>query len=132
MVNAPKYGRNARLVVTGGEVVAYGRNIKTSAAAESSEVYSMDATTPALSEPGNITFDWSCDRLAVDDQVWLNRLLNGTKFSLVFAPTGSPPVAPYETWTGCYVTGWDKNSSMADAILLSVKGKALNVTPTAS
>jgi hypothetical protein len=92
----------------------------------------VDSLKPALSEPGNISFDWSCDRVAVDSQAWLNKLLAGTKFTMVFAPTGSPATAPFETWTGCYVTGWDKSAGMADGILLSVKGKALDVTPTAS
>ena len=124
-----KYGRNARLYVL-SIAVGFARNIRTSAAAEAIDIHSMESLKPALSEPGNIGFDWSCDKLCVDNQ-WLTRLLGGTKFTMVFAHSGTPATAPYETWTNCYVTGWDKSAGMTDGILESVKGKALDVVVTA-
>ena len=130
MSATPKYGRNARLVLA-SVLVGYARNIKTSAKAAGIDVHSMESMKPALSEPGNISFDWSCDKLAVDNTL-LTKLLAGTKFTIIFTHSGSPPTAPYETWTGCYITGWDKSAGMDDGILESVSGKALDVTPTAS
>lgn len=130
MSETPKLGRNARFIVE-NVVVAYARNLRTGASSGSIEAHSMDSRKPLLSEPGNITFNWSCDKLATESQEWLNRLINGDKFSIVFAPTGTPKTAPYETWTGCYVTDWDKTADMTDGILLRVSGKALDVTPTA-
>jgi len=122
----PKIGRNARLVKD-GVVIGLGRNIRTETSAESNEGHSMDSVKPAFSEPGNQTFSWSAEKFYVDG-AYLTLLLNGTKFALVFAPTGSPTTAPYETWTGCYLTNVGRDAGMKDGIIEQLKGKALDVT----
>jgi hypothetical protein len=90
----------------------------------------MDSNKPAFSDPGNLTFDWSAEFFSVGS-AWLTKILAGTKFDMVFSPTGSPHTGEYETWTGCYLTKRGRKAGMTGALLENVAGKALDVIPSA-
>src|SRR3990172_1399388 len=94
-------GRNARLFKA-GIVVAYSKKISIAATAEIIKVYSNDALTPALTGAGKQTFTWSIDKLFVTGSL-LTDLKAGTKFTLIYASSGSSTVAPYITLTNCTI-----------------------------
>ena len=127
-MSTPKLGRTARIVID-SVVVALGRNVRTEVSAESIEGHSMDNVKPAFSEPGNQSFNWSAEKFYVDG-AYLALLLAGEKFTMVFAPTGSASTAPYETWTGCYLTNVGRDAGLKDGIIEQLKGKALDIAVT--
>ena len=130
MSASPSLGRNARLFKA-GTAIGYGKNISVKAEAEIIKDYSMDALTPAVSGAGKQTFTWSMERLFTDD-TYIALLKAGTKFDLVFAPTGSPYEATqYETWTNCIILSCERTAGEDGAILERLSGEAEGCTPAA-
>ncbi len=128
MSATPSLGRNARLFKS-GQPIGYGKNISVKASAEIIKDYSMDALTPAVSGAGKQTFTWSMERLFTDD-TYIALLTAGTKFDLVFAPTGSPYEATqYETWTNCTILSCERTAGEDKAIIEKLSGEAVGVTP---
>ena len=121
----PYLGRNARLFKD-GVVIGYGKNISVRAVAELIKEYSMDALTPAIVAPGKQTFSWSAEKLYING-AYLQLLLDGTEFDLVFAPAGSPTLEPYDTWLNCVVLSVERRAGEAGGILEIVTGEAQSV-----
>jgi hypothetical protein len=125
-LSTPLLGRNARLLKD-GTVIGYGKNISVKASAELIKEYSMDALTPAIVAPGKQSFKWTAEKLYIDGS-FMTLLLVGTEFDIVFAPTGSPTQAPYETWTDCVVLSVERTAGETGGVIEKVEGEAESVT----
>jgi hypothetical protein len=126
-MSTPLIGRNARLVKD-GQPIGYCKNISVKATQEMIKDYSMDSNDPAVSGPGKRTFTWSAERLFTD-KTYLQLLLDGTQFDLVFAPDGSPLNASlYETWNDCTVLSCERKAGETGAVLENVSGESQSVT----
>ena len=125
-MSTPLLGRNARLYKD-GQAVGYGKNISVHASAELIKEYSVDSLTPCIVAPGKQTFTWSAERLYIDD-AWITLLLDGTEFDMVFAPAGTYPPEPYETWTDCIVLSVERRAGETGGVLETVSGEAKGVS----
>ena len=123
-----KLGRNARLLKSGA-AIGYGKNISVKATAEIIKDYSMDALTPAVTGAGKQSFTWTMERLHTDS-TYLDLLLAGTQFDLIFAPEGTPLSANYETWTNCTITSCERTAGESGGLLEKLEGEAEGVTVT--
>lgn len=128
MTGTATIGRNAKVYV-GASIVTLVHNVTAGAAAVVDKEYTMDSPLPALLTSGNQSFTWSAEMLYIDNSL-LTKLLAGTTFTLSFFKTTSPDATPYEVWTGCIVTKWDKKAAMTGALLVTVSGEAKGVTVT--
>ena len=128
MVTSAYVGRDARLLKAGVEI-GLGRNMSVSADADSIEIYSNDKLTPEITAGGKQTFKWSMERLFTD-KTWMDLLIAGTAFDLIFAPAGSPlGSTKWETWSDCKVLHVERKGGETDGILENVSGEATGVTP---
>jgi hypothetical protein len=119
-MSTPVKGRTARLFYN-STPIGYAKNISTKVTAERIKEYSMDAVTPALLESGNQTFEWTCERMYIDN-TYVTALLSGTKFTLVFGPTGTTTGG--ETWTDCIIFSREVKAGMDGAVLENISGEA--------
>jgi hypothetical protein len=128
MSATPKLGRNARLI-KGSTPIGYGKNISVKASAELIKEYSMDSLSPAVTGAGKQSFAWSMERLFTD-HTYIDLLLAGTKFDLVFAPEGSPITSTeYETWHDCIILSCERSAGESGGIIEKLSGEAESVTP---
>jgi hypothetical protein len=126
MSASPVLGRNARLLKD-GVAIGYGRNITTDADAEEIKVYSNDSLKPALTAAGKQNFKWSMERLFTD-ATYLQLLLDGTEFDLIFAPENSPlDGTKYETWKNCKILHRGTKSGEDDGIVENLSGSAEDI-----
>jgi hypothetical protein len=127
-MSIPVLGRNARLI-KGNTPIGYGKNISVKASAELIKEYSMDALTPAVSGSGKQSFTWSMERLFTD-KTYLDLLIAGTSFDLIFAPEGTPIVGTqYETWKDCIILSCERTAGESGGVLEKISGEAGSVVP---
>jgi hypothetical protein len=126
-MSIPVLGRNARLI-KGNTPIGYGKNISVKASAELIKEYSMDALTPAVSGSGKQSFTWSMERLFTD-KTYLDLLINGTLFDLVFAPEGTPTAGTkYETWNDCVILSCERTAGETGGVLEKISGESGSIT----
>ena len=118
-------GRNARLL-KGGVAIGLGKNISVKASAEIIKEYSMDSLSPAVTGAGKQSFEWSCERLYTD-KTYLELLVAGTKFDLVFAPDGTAQGANNETWKNCSILSCERTAAETGGLLEKISGEAESV-----
>src|SRR4030042_7067918 len=119
-------GRDARLF-QGTVAIGLGKNISIKASAESIKVYTMDSLAPAVTGAGKQSFSWSAERLFTGPE-YIQLLLAGTKFELVFAPCGDDEGDFIETWTNCTVLSRDIKAGESDGVLENISGEAEGIT----
>lgn len=128
-MSTPLLGRNARLYYN-GDPIGLCKNISVKGTAEVIKDYSMDALTPAVVGAGKQTFTWSAERLFTDD-TYIQLLIDGTQFDLVFHPDGTPQNAALaETWNNCTILSCERNAGETGALLEKISGEAESVTLT--
>jgi hypothetical protein len=121
-------GRNARLYVE-GVVVALAKNIKVQASAEAVKEHSMDDEKPCFLESGNQTYKFSLSKV-IGEQDMLQLLLDGTKFDVVFAASGSTQTPPTITITDCIVLDYSESAGETGGVLCDVSGEGADMTKT--
>ena len=127
-MSTPLLGRNARLY-RGGSPIGYCKNISVKASAELIKEYSMDSLTPAVIGAGKQSFAWSAERLFTD-ATYLDLLIAGTSFDLIFAPEGTPIVGTqFETWHDCVILSCERTAGESGGVLEKISGEAASVVP---
>jgi hypothetical protein len=121
-------GRNARLYIEGA-VVALAKNIKVQATAEAVKEHTMDDDEPCLLESGNKTYKFSMSKV-IGEQDMLQLLLDGTKFDVVFAATGSTETPPTITITDCIVLDYSESAGSTGGVLCDVSGEGMSMSIT--
>ncbi|MCJ7559185.1 hypothetical protein MUO79_01025 [Candidatus Bathyarchaeota archaeon] len=121
-------GRNARLYIE-GVVVALAKNIKVQASAEAVKEHTMDDEDPSFLESGNRTYKFSLSKV-IGEQDMLQLLLDGTKFDVIFAASGSTETPPTITITDCIVLDYSESAGEAGGVLCDVSGEGTGMTKT--
>jgi len=117
-------GRDARLFTDGTEI-AYAKNISFKATASSIEEHTMDSNEPALSKPGNLTYEWSCERLYVNED-YTTLILDGTHVTIIFDHTGAGTAG--KQLADAFVTSFDNSAGMDGGVIQRVTGKGKTLT----
>jgi hypothetical protein len=117
------FGREARFY-KGTTVVAHSRSLSLKASAELIKLRSNDSLQPVKTMVGEQTFTWSFERLFTGKE-WLQALMSGESFDIVFAPDGDDGGADIETWKNCHITSVERKT--ADGVLENGSGEAENV-----
>ena len=126
-MSVPVLGRNARLIKA-NLPIGYCKNISVKASAELIKEYSMDSLTPAVSGAGKQSFAWSAERLFTD-ATYLDLLIAGTPFDLIFAPEGTPIAGTqYETWEDCIILSCERTAGESGGVLEKISGEAAGIT----
>jgi hypothetical protein len=126
-MSIPLLGRNARLYYNGSPI-GFCKNISVKGTAEVIKDYSMDALTPAVVGAGKQTFTWSAERLFTD-ATYIELLLAGTQFDLVFNPDGTPQNAALaEIWGNCTILSSERTAGETGGLLEKISGEAESVT----
>jgi len=114
-------GRDAKLF-KGGTAIAYAKSISVKATASVIEEHTMDDAEPEICEPGNLTYEWSCERLFTDETYTAAILAGTDNLEIIFGPGGVKTAGT--KLTGAYVTSIDENAGMDGGVIERITGKA--------
>ena len=122
-VTSPYFGRDARFY-KGTVVIANSTTLSLKASAALIKIRSNDSLQPLKTKVGEQTFTWSAEHLFAGKE-FLNSLISGEEFDIVFGPDGTDSGADMETWKNCHITGVERKN--ADGVLETVSGEAQSI-----
>jgi len=128
MVGGPIRGR-AAVIEYGTTAIGKVKNITLTATEDVIKDYSMDQVTPEVLAPGDLTLEFTAEKLWVDS-VYVNLLLNQTYtgISIIIYPAGKNSGETAFTLTNVILSRWNLTADKDGVVLSGIRGEGQTLT----
>ena len=107
--------------------VGYAQGVSVSIDVDLIKEYKIGSNTPAVLEAGNQTFKVSVDKMWIDS-AYADKVLNGTKVSMVVRPEGTGSGKTEITISNVVLNSWKLSIDQDGVVMESVEGEGDSLT----
>lgn len=125
-MSSPVLGKDAVIQVDGSEI-GYAKGVRVSIDVDLIKDYKIGGDTPAVLEAGNKTFSVSIDKMWID-KTYAEKVLNGTKVSVVIRPEGTGSGKTEITISNVVFNSWELSIEQDGVVMESVSGEGDSIT----
>ena len=125
-MSSPVLGMNAVIKIDETEV-GYAKGVRVSIDVDLIKEYKIGSDTPAVLEAGNKSFNVSIDKMWIDD-TYADKVLNGTKVSVVIHPEGTGSGKTEITISNVVLNSWELSIEQDGVVMESVEGEGDSIT----
>ena len=125
-MSSPVLGKDAVIQID-GEDVGYAKGVRVSIDVDLIKDYVIGSGTPAVLEAGNKSFSVSIDKMWIDS-TYADKVLNGTKVSVVVRPAGTGSGLPEITISNVVLNSWELSIEQDGVVMESVSGEGDSIS----
>ena len=126
-MSSPVLGKDAVIQID-SEDVGYAKGVSVSVDRDTVKEYKIGSDKPAVLEPGNQTFSVSINKMWID-KTYVEKVLNGTKVSVVIRPEGTGSGKTEITVSNVVFKSWELTIDQDGVVMESVEGEGDDLTP---
>ena len=127
-MNSPVLGKDAKIQID-SEDVGYAKNVRLGVESSLIKDYVISDTDPAILEPGNYSYTVRIEKMWID-KTYLEKVINGTKVSVVVMPEGTGTGKTQITLNNVVLNRFELNITQDGAVMESVEGEGKGIEVT--
>ena len=125
-MSSPVLGKDAVIQID-GEDVGYAKGVRVSIDVDLIKEYAIGSDTPVVLEAGNKSFSVSIEKMWIDS-TYADKVLNGTKVSVVVRPAGTGSGLPEITISNVVLNSWELSIEQDGVVMESVSGEGDSIS----
>ena len=125
-MSSPVLGKDAVIQID-SEDVGYAKNVRLGAEAGIIKDYVIGDSDPAVLEYGNYTYTVRIEKMWID-KTYMEKVLNGTKVSIVVRPEGTGSGKTEITLSNVVLNRFELNIAQDGVVMESIEGEGKGVT----
>ena len=125
-MSSPVLGKDA-VIQLDSEDIGYAKNVRVGIESSIIKDYVIGSTDPAVLEFGNYTYTVRIERMWID-KTYADKVLNGTKVSVVVRPEGTGSGKTEITISNVVFNSWELSIEQDGVVMESVSGEGDSMT----